>query len=57
MTSSGLPLRGKVILYRACVRNVIIMRDNKWPVKKDHMIRLKKNDGTMVRKMWDIRQD
>ena len=57
MTSRGLPLLRKAILYRACVRNAIIYGRDAWPLKKYHLIRLKKDDGKMVRKMCDVIQD
>lgn len=50
MTSRGLPLLRKAILYRACVRNAIIYGRDAWPVKKYHLIRLKKNDGKWLEK-------
>ena len=42
MTSRGLSLLGKVILYPACVRNVIIYGGDTCSVKNTHLIRLKK---------------
>ena len=48
LASRGLSLRAKVRLHSACVCSIRLYGSETWLVKKDHVIRLERNDALMV---------
>ena len=42
-------------MYPAYLCNVMVKRSETWPVKKEHVIRVEKNDTRMVRWVYNVR--
>ena len=54
LTSKGLASGVKGRLYSVSVYSIVLHMSQTWPVKKDDVIALEKNDANMIRWMWSI---
>ena len=54
LASRGLPVVSKEKLFQACVCSVILYGSETWPVKKEDIKRLERNDVRMIRLMCEI---
>ena len=55
--SSGFPLGAKGRLYSARARSAMLYGSETWPVNEEDVIRLERNDATMIRWLCNVRPE
>ena len=55
LTSKGVSLRIKGVIYRACVQRVMVYGSETWPAKVEDMQRLERTERMMMRWMCGVR--
>ena len=57
LTSRGLLLYAEDKLYSSYVQRIMLYRSNTWPVKEEDVVRLDRNNVSMVRWMCNVRPE